>query len=402
MSIEIRPATEGEMDQYGLMGSYSYGGSFGDGPDNIPAQSTRPEWTICAFDGPVMATSYAIIPFTFRANGTAMAFGGVTGVGTRPEYRRQGIVRKIVTKSFEVQRDSGQAVAGLWASQAAIYQRYGYAAMGANRTYQVDTVDVNFTDGDNGNCPVRRLTGTEAVAEAKKVYLSYVADRFGYLHRSQYLWGNFFDESGDGPVYAAVAYANDEPQAYVIYTLRSEKVDNVARGQEIKVRDLAWLNMDAYRSLWSYLGQHDLVGRITWENAPVDDPLKEIFMEPRMLHTRDAEGSWLRIVDVEAALRERGYIRPGKVTISIDEDSLAPWNTGTWSLEASPEEAAVTSSANQPDATMSIKSLASLFCGNHSARTLRSWGLLQADDAGIETLDNLFQPHHAPHCPDHY
>ena len=36
-----------------------------------------------------LATSFATIPFTMRANGAPMAFGGVTAVGTLPEYRRR-------------------------------------------------------------------------------------------------------------------------------------------------------------------------------------------------------------------------------------------------------------------------------------------------------------------------
>jgi len=93
MTIEIRRATQEEMDQFGLMGSYSYAGSFGDGPDNVVAASNRPEWTLCAFDGPRMATSFSAFPFTMRANGNAMSFAGVSGVGTHPEYRRQGLLR---------------------------------------------------------------------------------------------------------------------------------------------------------------------------------------------------------------------------------------------------------------------------------------------------------------------
>ena len=46
MAIEIRPAASDEMDQFGLMGAYSYGGSFGDGADNITSSSNRPELSL--------------------------------------------------------------------------------------------------------------------------------------------------------------------------------------------------------------------------------------------------------------------------------------------------------------------------------------------------------------------
>ena len=91
--IEIRPATESEMGQIGLMTSYVYGGAFGDGEDNITTQNNRPEWTLCAFDGPKMVASYGAIPFTARANGRAAPLAGVTIVGTLPEYRRRGLVQ---------------------------------------------------------------------------------------------------------------------------------------------------------------------------------------------------------------------------------------------------------------------------------------------------------------------
>jgi len=124
MDIDIRPASTEEMGQLGLMASYSYGGAFGDGEDNIAVSGNRPEWTLCAFDRgakdengrPLMATSYAAFPFTIRANGRAMAMAGISVVGTRPEYRRRGLLRQIITRAFAEQRERGQSVAGLWAS----------------------------------------------------------------------------------------------------------------------------------------------------------------------------------------------------------------------------------------------------------------------------------------------
>ena len=113
MAIEIRPAASDEMDQFGLMGAYSYGGSFGDGADNITSSSNRPEWTLCAFDGSTMATAFSAFPFTMRANGKAMSYAGISGVGTRPEYRRQGLLRRIMTQAFSDMRDRQQSAACL-------------------------------------------------------------------------------------------------------------------------------------------------------------------------------------------------------------------------------------------------------------------------------------------------
>ncbi|MYE81749.1 MAG: hypothetical protein F4X36_07865, partial [Gammaproteobacteria bacterium] len=107
------------------------------------------------------------------------------------------------------------------------------------------------------------------------------------------------------------------------YTLRTAKRDHASRSQEIAIRDLAWLSPSAYRSLWSFIGRHDLVGSVRWDNAPSDDPAVEYFMEPRMLHTRDYEGFWLRVVDAPAALAGRGWDADGELSLAISWLRLA-------------------------------------------------------------------------------
>lgn len=403
MAYEIRAAKAEEMAQVGLMAAYVYGGEFGDEADNITATSLKPEWTLCAFDGPKLITSFGAFPFTMRANGTAISFAGITAVGTLPEYRRQGLVRQIMTQALADEKERGQSIAGLWASQAAIYQRYGFAPAGYNRSYSIDSTDIKFADGDPGSCQVTRPPSTQGIEAARAVYREFIANRFGYLHRSQLLWhNNVFETGEDGPVHAAVAYQNGEPRGYIAYTLRADKVPHAARPQEIKIRDFAWLDIDAYRSIWSYLAHHDLVGRVSWRNAPMDDPAPLIMQEPRLLHWQDEEGSWMRLVDVPLALEQRGYTGQGRVVIGVVGDDFGTWNNGAWQLETDTGEAQVTATANEPDVVVSIGVLSSLYTGMFSARHLRSAGLLRATPEVVSTLDGIFASDSKPHCPDHY
>jgi predicted acetyltransferase len=405
MKIEVRPARADEMDQFGLIGAYVYAGAFGDGPDNIVSQNNRPEWTLCAFDGARMAASYSCLPFTMRANGNAVAMGGVTAVGTLPEYRRQGLVRAITTRSFADMRERGQAVAALWASQAAIYQRYGYALSSALVTYCIDSVDVGFGDGDGGSMRIARVDADTGAEIMKKVYIDFVAQRTCYLHRSKTLWMNGVLSSSPltGPVNIAVAHAaNGAPTGYVAYHVRNDKTGHPTRGQELLVKDLVWLNVDAYRSLWTWLARHDLVGRITWLRAPIDDPAPELFVEPRLLNAQPRDGIWLRIIDAQAALALRGYQTDGAITLEIAKDDLTPWNEGRVKLECSADGATVTPSKGNADITLSVKALASLYTGYRSARQLSQWGMLEGDDAAIERATRTFATRYAPHCPDNF
>jgi len=209
--------------------------------------------------------------------------------------------------------------------------------------------------------------------------------------------------AADGPVWVAVCRDSaGKATGYVIYTLRSDRVDHPARGQELAIRDLAWLNQDAYRSLWRFIASHDLVGRARWNNAPLDDPAAELFMEPRLLRAVDREGAWLRVVDAPAALAGRGYDIEETLAIGIADDPLTPWNNGVWQLETGSDGARARATGATPDIRLNSKALASLWSGFRSAGELAAWGLLDGDRRAVARADALFRTRHAPHCPDHF
>jgi predicted acetyltransferase len=405
VSIEIRQAAADEMRQFGDLTAYAYAGAFGDGDENQAMHSNRPEWLLCAFDGPRMVASYGTIPFTARANGQAVPLGGVTTVATAPEYRRRGLLRSITERALNAQREAGQPVAALWASQAAIYQRYGYSAASALVHYEIDTADLNLLEPPTGDLQVAREPAADAFEDVKQVYRAFVAPRTLYLHRSSVLWqasvlGN---RPGSGPIHCAVCRnAAGEARGYVVYTLRSAVVGHATRAQEIVVRDLVWLDVDACRTLWAFLARHDLVGRIRWEGAPVDDPLTELLIEPRLCHRRAAEGVWLRIVDAAGALSARGYDQDGELILDIESDRLTPWNDGRWRLTVSNGTATVERTTAQPELSLTTKALASLWCGYRTVGELVGWGLIEADRRVVPHAGALLATRHAPHCPDHF
>ena len=405
MKIEIRKLVAEEMGLLGELGAYVYGGSFGDGPDNIIATANEPDWTLCAFVDGKLASSFTSIPFTMRANGRAIPMAGVSTVGTQTEFRRRGLSRRIHTQAFAEMRNQGQTVASLWASQAAIYQRYGYAMVTAQRNYEIDSIDINFFDGNFGSGEVVRKSVEDGYDEAKALYIEFISDRMCYLHRAKSLWlQNVFEErTDDGPVHLAICYdANANANGYIAYTLRHSKVAHGSRPQGIEIRDFVWNSPDAYRSLWEWLRRHDLVGRIRYGSAPMDDPAPLLFTEPRLLHTTDREGLWMRVVDVPAALSSRAYIYEDEITIGLPEDSLTPWNKGNWQLHTTSEKAEAHPTKKSPDISLSINSLALLYTGYLSASRLASLGLLSGAPRALEKADRLFTTHHAPHCPDHF
>lgn len=405
MEFDFRSASAAEMAAFGELTAYAYGGAFGYGDDNLAQSATRPEWTLCAFDGSRLAASYATLPLTVRANGKAMAMGGVTTVATAPEYRRRGLLRAITTRALAAQREAGQSVAALWASQAAIYQRYGYTSASTQVNYQIDSVDLRLLTPAVDSVQVSRGSVAELMPEIKNLYRNYIAERSLYLHRSAPLWqSNVLNDNGaTHPVRSAIC--RDEAgtaRGYVIYTLVDGKVDHRARNQLLEVRDLVAVDLEAYKGLWEFLGKHDLVGRISWARAPLDDPLPELLAEPRLLHSQPYEGLWLRLVDVAAAMAGRGYQCDGEISFSVGADALTPWNDGTFRLTVSKGTAEVARISSEPEFSIDRKHLASVWCGRHRLCTLANWGMVTGDPEAIGRADTLLATHSQPHCPDHF
>ncbi|MCW2613680.1 MAG: GCN5-related N-acetyltransferase [Frankiales bacterium] len=58
--------------------------------------------------------------------GARVPVAGVTWVAVAPTARRQGVLRSFMTRQLTDLHERGTAVAALWASEGAIYQRFGY------------------------------------------------------------------------------------------------------------------------------------------------------------------------------------------------------------------------------------------------------------------------------------
>lgn len=376
-------------------------------------------------DGRAVAQLYAH-DWTLGGGAAGCRLAAVSGVGTLPEFRRLGLLRTMMSILFKDMMKAGQHVAALFATQAAIYQRYGYSEGVRNcRSYAIDTVDVRFKDGDSGSYTVGRETlDKELEPTLRRLHEGYIDGRACCLawdspNKGRRTAATLFSDDGfskaSPPVYCAVARDDDgEAKGYCLYSTQSgwgaNAVDHPTRSQRLSVREFVWLDMDSYRSIWTFLAtMHDLVGEISVHSVPADDPATSIFLEPRLLRTKtQAEGSWWRIVDVKGALEHRRYntIGGNALTVGVvDDDRLAPWNTGTWSITVNASGAAIVEkihdSVEFAEVTVGIAELASLWSGAVTALQLHQWGLLKtSDEDALLKASTMFCMPKSPFCFD--
>ncbi len=400
-NIEIRPARADEMREVERIDGYAFANNTLP-PDEPEPNPLAPEQTLCGFDGNRMVATSGAYAFKMRFNGRAVAADGVTIVATDPGYRRRGIVRRLITGLLERAKSNGVPVSILWASMGAIYQRFGYGLATNFVSYDIEPRYVQFQYGEPAPGTVALMSKADALPHLDAVYRRFTAAGTGQLHRVPLYWELMLRRQQDQHTYIAVYFdPAGTPGGYCLYRTRSDEQLKPAPSQIVDVFDLAWVDIEAYRGLWSYLGGHDLAARIRMEFVPEDDPAPGMLLEPRMLHRRTWDAVWLRIVDAAAALGARGWDTPGETTLTIVDDDICTWNNGRYRLVAGPSPRIEKLPDGDADIVTPPGALASLVSGYSRPSDLARTGRLELSaQAEPAALDALFATRRRPSCPN--
>ena len=402
MTVEIRALRDDEeIKQYQKNVNYVFASA-----PSTDDDLTKPaaDWTTCAFVDGKLATTFTTLPFTVRLNGNPVKMGGVTAVGTLPSFRRSGLLRQVMTKALGEMRDRGQALAILYASMGAIYQRFGYGLASAQTRYSFDPRMAQFQGPASPDGKIELYEKEDGFPIIKQNYIQWVQDKNLAIHRSTVLWqaSTLQASKKDHPVYCAV-YRNPDGEVtgHAVYQTNDGNFTDPGPDQVMSVSDFIARDMDAYRALWDYLRAHDLVRRIDMHGVAEDDPAPELLLEPRILQRRTSDGIWMRVTDIEKALPQRPYGQRGELTIAIPEDDVCPWNAGTWLMETDGTTTHVRRTDRAADITTTPNVLASLIAGYRPASHFAKAGRLQAKEAAaLRMADGIFRTEHAPYCPN--
>jgi predicted acetyltransferase len=165
------------------------------------------------------------------------------------------------------------------------------------------------------------------------------------------------------------------------------------------VDDFIAENADAELGLWEFLASVDLVTTVKASKVNPETPLPWALRDPRVVRfTRRSDLTWVRILDVAAALRARGWDHAGSVALHVIDP--LEWCTGTYRIDvAAPGETAeVARVEDAAAATIGIAALGSLYFGGVGARALAGAGQLRGTAEQVQEIGRLFATDDLPHC----
>lgn len=399
MTVEIRTGAGTDELKAALGPIWHYfGRAVSDEDAERMARILPPERTHAAYvDGSVVGGAGAY-DLEMTIPGGVARVAGVMGVGVLPTHRRRGILTALMRRQLDDARERGEPLAMLYASEGAIYRRYGYGPASLQGDFELEREYAAFQP------PVEpagaaRIVGLEEALEAMPAVYDRVRRQTpGMLARSRDWWEVRRLTNppwARGEQVLVVVDLDGRPEGYAIYRLEMS-VEHMMSKTVLEVREAIGATPPGTRDVWRFIFGVDWVDRIRGGFLPIDHPLFLLLAEPRRMHFTVGEALWVRLVDIGAGLSARGYAQDGEVVFDVS-DPFCPWNEGRWRLAGGRAQR----TDAEPDLRLGVDVLGSAYLGGFRFQQLERAGRVEELTSGaIERADRLFATDRAPWCPE--
>jgi predicted acetyltransferase len=370
-------------------------------------RAIEPERTLVVQAGDAIVATTSLFSFPALAvPGAQVPLAGVSAVGVHPVHRRRGLLDRMMRNMLDAVHERGaEAVAGLWASEAGIYGRYGFGM--ASRTWEivVRSPEARLLVPAPDTRP-RPGAPAELLDDIKAIHAAHQRERLGLLARDDLHWefeiADFeHDREGAGRLRALVSDGPDGPAGYALYAVRG-KWEDQHPADEVKLNELVARTPEAAVALWDHLLNLSLTRRIHWEMGPLDEELPHRLTDPRAVGGTLRDALFVRLVDAPRALAERRYSLPVDVVLEV-KDEACPWNAGRWRLAGDATGAQCERTSAVADLTLGVTELGAAYLGGTTLAALAAAGRVAEHTPGaLAAASQAFKGVREPWTPDQF
>ncbi|MDA8372502.1 MAG: GNAT family N-acetyltransferase [Nocardiopsaceae bacterium] len=400
----IRPISESEFP--------AYAHTFGEAllaPDPFGLDHYRAvtefDRTLAALDGDQIIGGTTVHSFTMTLPGGPRPVAGVSAVGVWPTHRRRGVLSALMRRQLADIRERGENVAALFASEGAIYGRFGYGPAST-----MGFVTLHRSEGvlrpDAPRDPALRLrlsTPGESRRELAIVHQAAALQRVGEFQRNKDWWELLLRDApehrGGYSAYKCAIVEDDAgPLGYALYRIQQHVDDHGVPASKLWVVQHYATAPAAHTLLWEHLFSRDLIGTISIDMVAPDDPLYHLLADRYRARTVQGDGLWIRLVDLPGAVEQRSYAAPVDVVVEV-ADRDCPWNAGRWRLTADTGAARCCATEADPDIRLDVAHLGAAYLGGMTLGSYLAAGLITEETTGaVQRLDTALNRSDEPHC----
>lgn len=413
MAITVRPITEDELDRFITSVRVGVGGERGAGEDDRIREVIGLDRTFAAFDGERIVGTMGSYGLTLSVPGPAdVAAAGLTRVTVASTHRRRGILNAMMDVHFEDAVANEEPVATLWASELAIYGRYGYGVASATVGIEMDSRLANIAPPQDPDS-LLFYEADKAAPILAELHERIRRQRPGHFARSTPWWAyrtladHPFMRGGASPQRHVIASRDGEPVGYVLYRQKSKWDEHQLPIGTTDVVELMGIDDQAEHTLWSYVASIDLFPNVSMWTQPIDSILPYLAGNQRAVVRKTNDGLMVRILDVCQALSARRYDAPGALVLQVTPAAIGSHSiAGTYRLDVGLDGSATCepSTANA-DIMLSTQALGALYLGHVDRGVLgamKQQDILSADRDATDQLQRCFGWPVAPWCSEEF
>jgi predicted acetyltransferase len=342
-----------------------------------------------ALGGIYVVYSYGLsVPAHPPAAATVVPMAGLSWVAVHPDHRRRGMLNAMIRHHLDTLHESGrEPLSCLFASEPRIYGRYGYGVSTQSRRLTLPAKAELRGPRDRDDISTRFEAARPELHDAvvQQVYDRACRLRPGHTVRPAAQWKRHLADppshrpAGTESLRIVVAERDGTATGYATLRRKMAWGDYTADGQ-VQLTDIHAVDPASSHALWRRVLDLDLIAEVTTPGLPLDDPVM-VWAGEAITGERPGHTLWTRIVDLRAALTARGYAADLEIVLEVS-DELCPWNAGRWRLVAGADGSACERTAADPDVSLDIRELGSVYLGGTTFAGLDLAGLLDEHTPG--------------------
>ena len=402
MDVEIRPVALDEFEHFMKVNARAFGEVWK--PEDLANERRvfEPDRSLAVFEGDRIVGTTGAFSLEVSVPGGTLPMAGVTEVGVAPTHRRRGLLTMMMRRQLSDVHDLGEPLAGLWASEGAIYQRFGYGMATYAMELEIERQWTAYARPYDWPGTLQLVDKDEAMRVMPSVHQRAVEATPGMWKRTPGFWEHDFADldhwrNGASSLFFLIYSTPGGPEGYAAYRVKHHWEGGIPKGT-LRVRELIATTLESTAALWRTFFDHDLMGKVEAWPRPIDEPLLHMLSHPRALNLRATDGMWLRLVDVPKALASRTYSASGALVFEV-HDSFCPWNEGRYELLAGPEGASCTPTGLEPDLVVEAADLGATYLGGTRFGHLNRAGrVVEVTSGGLARADALFSWDPLPFC----
>ena len=404
MAYEIVDINEDNLKELARVAHVAFGDTFK--PERLEDEQLVVEYDrmLGVADGADLVASAGVYSFELTLPGGALVpMAGVTWVSCLPSHRRRGILTQMMRHQLDDIASRGESLAGLGASEAVIYNRFGYGVASQFVSAKLRKSRAQLRSGSSAGGRMRMVWEEERLKSLAPVFDAWRRQRPGAVNRTDGRWEVILRdreyERHDASTWFFAIHEDDSgrPDGYVGYRIKGDPEDY----RTVLVEELVAIEPEVEAALWEFVFSVDLTDRVEVRVDPIDSQLPWRLADQRAYECSGVHDHlWVRVMDTVAALAARAYSTEDSLVLEVI-DPFRPDGAaaGRFRVTGGPDGATCAPEGSAaPDITVPVEALGSAYLGTVRWTTLAAANRVSGSASALHRADAMFESTPLPFC----